>query len=112
MQRYDIVIDGELTADLLDPALPLRRRKSGRATVVSVDAVDAGVLGRALALLESLGIGVTAIHKVEVAGGAEDADGIEDVQGIAGVLDVEGIAGIEDAEGITEGQQIPGPRAP
>ncbi|GAA2039576.1 hypothetical protein GCM10009740_35470 [Terrabacter terrae] len=122
MQRYDIVIDGELTADLLDPALPLRRRKSGRATVVSVDAVDAGVLGRALALLESLGIGVTAIHKVEDAsggGGAEDAGGaedIEDVEDIAGIGDAEGIdaEGIDaegiDAEGITEAQQIPGPR--
>jgi len=78
MKRYDIVIDGELTADLLDPGLPLRRRKSGRATVVSVDAVDAGVLGRTLELLESLGIGVTAIHKVE------DTDGLTEAQEIPG----------------------------
>jgi hypothetical protein len=65
MQRYDIVVDGELTADLVDPGLPLRCRNSDGATIVSVPALDPGVLGRTLHLLESLGIGVTAIHKVE-----------------------------------------------
>jgi hypothetical protein len=65
MQRYDIVIDGELTADLVAPGLPMRRRNGDRATILSVPALDAGALGRTLQLLESLGIGVTAINKVE-----------------------------------------------
>ncbi|WP_344059662.1 hypothetical protein [Terrabacter lapilli] len=59
------MIDGELTADLLDPGLSLRRRNIDRATILSVPALDPGVLGRTLQLLESLGIGVTAIHKVD-----------------------------------------------
>ena len=64
MQRYEIVLDGELTADLPDLGSPIRRRDSGQATILSVSAGDREALGRTLDLLESLGIGVTAIHQV------------------------------------------------
>lgn len=64
MQRYEIVLDGELTGDLPGLGSPIRRRDSGQATILSVSAGDPDALGRTLDLLESLGIGVTAIHQV------------------------------------------------
>ena len=73
MQRYEIVLDGELTADLPDLGSPVRRRDSGQATILSLSAGDPDALGRTLDLLESLGIGVTAIHTVTDPGPGPDA---------------------------------------
>ena len=73
MQRYEIVLDGELTADLPGLGSPVRRRDSGQATILSVSAGDPDALARTLELLESLGIGVTAIHQVPEADADEDA---------------------------------------
>ncbi|MEW1953085.1 hypothetical protein [Terrabacter sp. NPDC080008] len=68
MQRYEIVIDGELAADLGDPRLEVHRRESDGSTVLHVDAPDASALAAALEAalerLEALGIGVTGMHKV------------------------------------------------
>jgi hypothetical protein len=75
MQVYEIVVDGELSAALADSLGPIRRKDVGGATVLSVtmDAPDA--LARVLALLETLGIGVTAVHQVGEAGPRHGPDG-------------------------------------
>lgn len=65
MRIYEIVLDGELTADLSDSVGQLPRRQEGGSTVLSVPAPDPETLARVLSLLESLGIGVTAMQEVE-----------------------------------------------
>jgi hypothetical protein len=65
MRLYEIVLDGELTADLSDSVGPLTRRQEGGATVLSVPVSEPETLARVLGLLESLAIGVTAMQEVE-----------------------------------------------
>jgi len=75
MQVYEIVVDGELSADLADSLGPIRRKDVGGATVLSVTMDEPDALARVLALLETLGIGVTAVHQVGDAGPGDDPDG-------------------------------------
>ncbi|WP_324143922.1 hypothetical protein [Intrasporangium sp.] len=65
---YEIVLDGELAADFVDASLPFERRNSQGATILSVPTMDPDTLAVTLELLESLGIGVTAIRPVEDTG--------------------------------------------
>jgi hypothetical protein len=65
MQVYEIVLDGELATDLTDSPVSLERRNSGGATILITPVVHADTLSSVLSLLESLGIGVTAVHQVE-----------------------------------------------
>ena len=67
---YEIVLDGELAADFEDPGLPFQRRNSEGATILSVPTQDPEALAVTLELLESLGIGVTAIRPVGDTGSA------------------------------------------
>ena len=55
MQVYEIVVDGELSADLADALGPIPRRDVGGATVLSLPTADPDALPRVLALLETLG---------------------------------------------------------
>ena len=78
MRMYEIILDGELTADLTDSPVQLQRRNFGGATILSFPVVRDDTLSLVLSLLESLGIGVTAVRQVddaENAGDAGDADG-------------------------------------
>jgi hypothetical protein len=65
---YEIVLDGELAADFVDASLPFQRRNSQGATILSVPTLDPAALAVTLELLESLGIGVTAIRPVDDSG--------------------------------------------
>jgi len=65
---YEIVLDGELAADFVDASLPFERRNSHGATILSVPTLDPAALAVTLELLESLGIGVTAIRPVDDTG--------------------------------------------
>jgi len=65
MRIYEIVLDGELTADLSDSAVPVQQRQEGGSTVLSFAAPDPDTLARVLGLLESLGIGVTAMQELD-----------------------------------------------
>lgn len=65
MLVYEIVIDGELATDLTDSSVSLERRNSGGATILRIPVVHHDTLSRVLSLLESLGIGVTAVQQVE-----------------------------------------------
>jgi hypothetical protein len=75
MQVYEIVVDGQLSADVVDSLGPIPRRDVGGATVLSVPMDEPDALARALALLETLGIGVTAVHRVGRAGPGHDDSG-------------------------------------
>ncbi len=70
MRVYEVILDGELAADLTDSPVPLQRRNIGGATVLSFPVGPDDTLSLVLSLLESLGIGVTAVHQVDDA----DAD--------------------------------------
>lgn len=65
MRTYEIVLDGELTADLSDSVGPLPRREVGGSTILTVPAPHPEALARVLSVLQSLGIGVTALLEVE-----------------------------------------------
>jgi hypothetical protein len=65
MRTYEIVLDGVLTSDLPAPAASFTRRQHRGATVLSVPVPDAAALESVLALLESLGIGITAMTELE-----------------------------------------------
>ena len=69
---YEIVLDGELAADFVDASLPFERRNSHGATILSVPTMAPDALAVTLELLESLGIGVTAIRPVEDHGPGRD----------------------------------------
>ncbi len=73
MQVYEIVVDGVLSADVVDSLGPIPRRNVGGATVLSVSMTEPDALARALALLETLGIGVTAVHQLGDAGPGDAA---------------------------------------
>ena len=73
MQVYEVVVDGELSADVVDSLGPIPRRDVSGATVLSVSMDEPDALARVLALLETLGIGVTAVHQVGRAGPGHDA---------------------------------------
>ena len=64
MQTYEIVVDGELSADVADALGPITRRDVGGATVLSVPIGDPDALARVLAVLANLAIGVTAVHRI------------------------------------------------
>jgi hypothetical protein len=64
MQLYEVVVDGQLSADLADALGPIPRREVAGATVLSLPTADPDALPRVLAVLERLGIGVTAVHRV------------------------------------------------
>ncbi|WP_353508902.1 hypothetical protein [Intrasporangium sp.] len=64
MPVYEIVLDGELAADFVDASLPFERHDSHGATILSVPTLDPAALAATLEVLESLGIGVTAIRPV------------------------------------------------
>ena len=70
MRVYEIILDGELAADLTDSPVPLQRRNIGGATVLTFPVGPDDTLSLVLSLLESLGIGVTAVRQVDDA----DAD--------------------------------------
>jgi len=74
MRMYEIILDGELTADLTDSPVRLQRRNFGGATILSFPVVRDDTLSHVLSMLESLGIGVTAVRQVDDAGDAGDAD--------------------------------------
>lgn len=74
MLVYEIVLDGELAADLTDLPVSLERRNSGGATTLTIPVVHDDTLSSVLSLLESLGIGVTAVHQVD-AGARRDRPG-------------------------------------
>lgn len=80
MLVYEIVLDGELDADLTDPSVPIERRDRGGTTILRVPALHALALSRALGLLGSLGIGVIALHRVDDARG--DCDHLPALAGI------------------------------
>jgi hypothetical protein len=65
MLIYEVILDGELATDLTESPVPLKRRDVGGATVLSFPVVPDDTLSLVLSLLESLGIGVTAVHQVE-----------------------------------------------
>jgi len=62
MQVYEIVVDGRLSAGVADSLAPMERRDVVDATILRLPRSDPDALARALALLESLGIGVTAVR--------------------------------------------------
>jgi len=74
MLVYEIVLDGELATDLTDLPVSLERRNSGGATTLRIPVVHDDTLSSVLSLLESLGIGVTAVHQMEV-GARSDGPG-------------------------------------
>ncbi|MHA5263186.1 hypothetical protein [Escherichia coli] len=75
MRIYEITLDGQLVADLSDSVGPLPQREVAGSTVLSVPASDPATLARVLKVLESLGIGVTAMRQVEhPAAGLVDPD--------------------------------------
>jgi hypothetical protein len=61
---YEIVLDGELTSDLPASVGQIARRQERGASVLSVPVGEKATLERVLGLLESLGIGITAIREV------------------------------------------------
>jgi hypothetical protein len=65
MRIYEIVLDGELTSDLLASVGPIHRREERGATVLSIPVEDRPTLEDVLGQLESLGIGITAMTEVE-----------------------------------------------
>jgi hypothetical protein len=65
MRIYEIVLDGQLAADLSDSVGLVPRREEAGSTVLSVPASDPATLARVLDALETLGIGVTAIRQLE-----------------------------------------------
>jgi hypothetical protein len=65
MRMYEIVLDGELTSDLPASVGPITRRQERGATVLSVPVGEKATLEGVLGLLESLGIGITAMTEVE-----------------------------------------------
>jgi len=75
MLVYEIVLDGELATDLTDSPVSLERRNSGGATILSVPVVKDDTLSSVLSLLESLGIGVTAVRQVDDAAAGRDQPG-------------------------------------
>lgn len=75
MQVYEVVVDGELSADVVDSLGPIPRRDVGGATVLSLPVGDPDALARVLASLETLGIGVTAVHQVGHPDPGHDAAG-------------------------------------
>ena len=75
MQVYEIVVDGQLSAGMADSLGSIAWRDVGGATVLSVTMDEPDALARVLALLETLGIGVTAVHQVGDAGPGDDPDG-------------------------------------
>jgi len=75
MRMYEIILDGELTADLTDSPVRLHRRNFGGATILSFPVVRDDTLSHVLSMLESLGIGVTAVRQVDLAEDADGADG-------------------------------------
>ncbi|HET7801495.1 MAG TPA: hypothetical protein VFL38_13815 [Humibacillus xanthopallidus] len=66
MRMYEIVLDGELSSDLPATAEPVGRRQEGGSTVLTVPVAGRAALEEVLGLLESLGIGITAMSEVEV----------------------------------------------
>jgi len=81
MRMYEIILDGELTADLTDSPVRLQRRNFGGATILSFPVVRDDTLSLVLSLLESLGIGVTAVRQVDDAENAGDAGDAGDADG-------------------------------
>jgi hypothetical protein len=65
MRMYEIVLDGELTSDLPASVGEVVRRQERGASVLSVAVGEKATLGAVLGLLESLGIGITAMREVE-----------------------------------------------
>ena len=82
MREYEVILDGELATDLTDSPVPLQRRNIGGATILRFPMVPDDTLSRVLSLLESLGIGVTAVHQVEDVDADRDPSG-RDVPGRA-----------------------------
>ena len=78
MRVYEIMLDGQLAADLTDSPVPLQRRNTGGATILSFPVVPDDTLSLVLSLLESLGIGVTAVLQVD----DDDADAPDQPSGI------------------------------
>ncbi len=72
MLVYEVVLDGELATDLTDSPVPLERRDSGGATTLRFPVVHDDTLSSVLSLLESLGIGVTAVRQVDDEGDDRD----------------------------------------
>lgn len=66
MQVYEIVLDGKLSADIMDVHGPLSRRDVGNVTVLRVSATDGEALARALTLLQDLGFGMLALQVVDL----------------------------------------------
>ena len=77
MLMYEVILDGELATDLTESPVPLQRRNIGGATVLSFPVVPDDTLSLGLSLLESLGIGVTAVHQVEDVDADRDHSGRE-----------------------------------
>ena len=65
MRMYEIVLDGELTSDLPTSVGQIARRQERGASVLSVPVGERATLEHVLGLLESLGIGITAMREVE-----------------------------------------------
>ncbi|TQM57967.1 hypothetical protein [Humibacillus xanthopallidus] len=66
MRMYEIVLDGQLTSDLPASVGEVVRRQERGASVLSVPVGEKATLDAVLGLLESLGIGITAMKEVEV----------------------------------------------
>lgn len=65
MQVTEIVLDGELAGDLWQPLGRVSQRREQGATILSVAVGDSEALARILDRLESLGIGVTEMRRVD-----------------------------------------------
>jgi hypothetical protein len=79
MPMYEIVIDGEVSHVLGDSFEPLHHREEHGATVLSVPGSDPQSLADVLEVLESLGIGVTAVRQLKESRGAADVSDVPDV---------------------------------
>jgi len=75
MRVYEVILDGELATDLTDSPVPLQRHNIAGATILRFPMGPGDTLSRVLSLLESLGIGVTAVHQVGEDGPGHDPDG-------------------------------------
>ena len=75
MRVYEVILDGELATDLTDSPVPLQRHNIAGATILRFPMGPGDTLSRVLSLLESLGIGVTAVHQVEDVDAGRDAPG-------------------------------------
>lgn len=75
MRVYEVILDGVLTADLTDSPVRLQRRNFGGATILSFPVDRDDTLSQVLSMLESLGIGVTAVRQVDHAEDSDGADG-------------------------------------